>query len=296
VQACTRRRWLGLALSLAAGSARAEGGGALQAREVAVPNAGRFGRKCLVLRPAHVPESEPLPLLVLLHGLGETGSEALGIHAWYDRYGLPQAYARLSAPPIVRTLPHERYLSDARLAELNRELADTPFRDVALVCPFTPNVLGSSPSAPLLDRYADYIEQSLLGAVRQQTACLTGSVHLGLDGVSLGGYVALELFLRKPQLFGVIGCMQGAFGLSLAEVYARRIAELTAEVGPRAIHLTTTSFDPFRAAMVRLATRLLERGIPRTLTLADGPHDQRYLREAGTLEMLHFQARALHSG
>jgi hypothetical protein len=48
--------------------------------------------------------------------------------------------------------------------------------------------------------------------------------------------------------------------------------------------------------MQRLATRLAERGVSVTLTLAEGPHDQRFLREVGTLEMLLFQARALRGG
>jgi enterochelin esterase-like enzyme len=292
----TRRALFSLPFALTARSTRAAGPDVLGARELEVPKPGPFGRKCLLLRPSQVAEDVPLPLLVLLHGLGETSSEALGIRAWYDRYGLPQAYQRLLTPPVLRTLPRERYFSDARLDEINRELAQAPFQHLALVCPFTPNVFQKHPSAPFLDRYADYLEQALLPAVRAATPTLepAGAAHTGLDGVSLGGYVAFEVFLRKPQVFGVVGCMQGAFGMALAEVYARRAAEVTAHYGPRAIHLTTSSYDPFRDATQRLATRLSEREVSATLTLAAGPHDQRFLRELGTLEMLLFQARTLH--
>ncbi len=289
----TRRHWLSLALALAAKRAGAAEP-MLAARQLTLTNAGRFGQKCLLLRPTRVPESVALPLLVLFHGLGETESEALGIHAWFDRYGLPQAYQRLCAPPVLRTLPQQRYLSDERLQEINQELSATPLPDVALVCPFTPNVLGKSPSSPVLDGYAKYIEQVVLPAVRAATPIQDGSAHLGLDGVSLGGYVALEVFSRKPELFGVVGSMQGAFGAQLAEVYARRIAEASSKFGPRRVHVTTSSFDPFRDAAQRLAQRLGERGVNTTLTLAAGPHDQTFLREAGSLEMLLFQARALH--
>jgi enterochelin esterase-like enzyme len=265
----------------------------LAARELSLPGAGKFGEKCLILRPTRLPESVPLPLLLLFHGLGETESEALGIHAWQDRYGLPEAYARLAAPPVARTLATKRYLSDQRLSEINRELAAAPFPDLNLVCAFTPNPFKVNPSAPLLDRYAAYIEQALLPAVRAALPSLAGPQHLGVDGVSLGGYVALEIFLRKPELFGVVGTMQGAFGKALAEVYARRIAEAVTKVGPRVVHVTTTTFDPFREAALLLARRLKERGLNATLTLAEGPHDQTFLREAGTLEMLLFQAKAL---
>ena len=289
----SRRHWLALAALGLTKPARADGA-PLSARELSIEGAGRFGQKCLLLRPTRVSEEEPLPLLVLFHGLGETGNEALGIHAWYQRYGLPEAYQRLSAPPVVRTLPQQRYLSDQRLEQINRELAVAPFPDLAIVCPFTPNVLGKDPSSPVLDRYAEYIEHALLPAVRAACATQGGAARLGVDGVSLGGYVALEVFSRKPELFGVLGSMQGAFGAQLAEAYARRIAEASAKFGPRRVHVATSSYDPFRAAAQRLAQRLGERGVSYTFTLADGPHDQTFLREAGTLEVLLFQARALH--
>ena len=293
----TRRQFALAVATVSAGSRRAYADAPLlSAREVAVPGAGRFGSKCLLLRPTRAPAATPLPLLVLFHGLGETDREALGIHAWQDRYGLPEAYARLVAPPVARTLPNKRYLSDARLAEINADLARAELPDVNIVCPFTPNVMKENPSAPVLDRYAQYLDRALLPAVRSAVPTSTGAEHTGVDGVSLGGYVALEIFLRKPELFGVVGTMQGAFGKQLAEVYARRVAEVAAKFGPRRVHVTTSTFDPFREASQLLAQRLTERNLDATLTLAEGPHDQTFLREAGSLEMLLFQARALSAG
>jgi predicted esterase len=241
-----------------------------------------------------VPETTALPLLVLFHGLGETGSEALGIRAWFDRYGLPEAYARLSSPPVERTLMRERYLTDERLLELNRELYARPFPDLALVCPFTPNVFKKQPSAPFLDRYADYIEQSVLPAVREATPMLAGAEHCGVAGVSLGGYVALEVFLRKPRLFAALSGVQPAFSVAAVEQYASRLGALkTLGVEPR-IQLVTSTLDPFRDATQRLAKRLAERSVNATSLCPTGPHDQRFLREVGTLEMLLFQARSVH--
>ncbi|MEI9938022.1 MAG: alpha/beta hydrolase-fold protein [Pseudomonadota bacterium] len=291
----TRRRWLAAAFSLLTRPAWAGVGAPLIARELTVPNPGKFGRKWLLLWPARVPETEALPLVVLFHGLGETGSEALGIRAWYERYGLPQAYARLSSPPVERTLPRERYLTDARLLELNRELAARPFLDLALVCPFTPNVFERHPSAPFLDRYADYVEQQLLPAVRAATPTPAGRAHFGVAGVSLGGYVALEIFLRKPRLFSTLSCVQPALSSAAAEHYAKDLSELSAAEGAPAIQLMTSSFDPFRDATLRLAKRLSERGVSATVASPTGPHDQRFLREVATLEMLLFQARALRA-
>lgn len=290
----TRRRWLASALWSLAAPARAGEPGPLSLRELVLPKPGKFGQKCLLLRPARAPESALLPLLVLFHGLGETGSEALGIRAWFDRYGLPDAYARLSSPPIERTLPRERYLTDARLTELNRELSARPFPDVALVCPFTPNVFKKHPSAPFLDSYADYIEQTLLPAVREATPILAGAEHCGVAGVSLGGYVALEVFLRKSALFGALSGVQPAFSVAAVERYAQRLAALkTPRQEPR-IQFVTSTLDPFRDATQRLAKRLVERDVAVTSSCPTGPHDQRFLREVGTLEMLLFQARSVH--
>jgi len=290
----TNRGWLASALSLLAASGSGAQSAPLGVRELALPNPGRFGRKCLLLRPTRADETEPLPLLVLFHGLAETSRESLGIRAWFDRYGLPEAYARLSAPPVERTLPRERYLTDERLLELNQELHERPFPDVAMVCPFTPNVFKQHPSAPVLDRYADYIEQTVLPAVRAATPVLTGPGHCGVSGVSLGGYVALELFLRKPESFAALSGVQPALSVAAVESYLRRFAALPSLDVPRRLQFLTSTLDPFRDASLRLARRLVERGLTVTSSCPVGPHDQRFLREVGTLEMLLFQARALH--
>jgi enterochelin esterase-like enzyme len=155
-------------------------------------------------------------------------------------------------------------------------------------------VFKHRPSAPFLDRYADYIERALLPAVRGATPTRIGFEHCGVAGVSLGGYVALEVFLRKPGLFAALGCVQAALSSAAAESYALRLAELCAARGPRAIQLVTSSTDPFRDATQRLSKRLSERGLSVTLRDPIGPHDQRFLREVATLEMLLFQARTLH--
>jgi len=212
-----------------------------------------------------VPASKALPLLVLLHGLGETDDESRGIHAWANLYGLLDAYERL---PLAVS-------------------------DLAIVCPFTPNPFKREHSGGLLDGYADYLERKLLPAVRAATPIRDGAASLGIDGVSLGGYVSIELFLRKPELFGVVGSLQGAFGVTLAEYYAKRVAEAVSKVGPRSIHVATSTNDPFRAAAERLAARLAERAVPATLSVLPGPHDQVFLREFGAFSTLCYQATAL---
>lgn len=253
----------------------------------------RIARRAMLLVPKHLPAGTKLPLLVLLHGLGETGNELLGIHAWADRYGLAKAYERLRHPPLSRTLPKQRYLTDAHLAELNQSLSRRPFSGVVMACPVTPNPHAVPPAARTLDRYADWIADTLLPAVRQRAPVLDGAAHTGLDGCSLGGYVGLEVFLRRPELFGTLGGVQAAMGSAAARRYARRIAGAIQRVGPRPIHVETSTGDPFRKANKLLATELDRLGVPNVFQQLPGPHNQPFLREIGTLEMLLWHDRQL---
>src|SRR6185369_3708072 len=86
-------------------------------RELEVPGE-KLARRCLLLVPS-APEATRR-VVVLFHGLAETSSEAVGVRAWADRYGLVAAAGRLSNPPVGRTVTQPVLLPDARLSELNR--------------------------------------------------------------------------------------------------------------------------------------------------------------------------------
>jgi hypothetical protein len=260
----------------------------LEERELEVPGE-RLARRCLLLLPKAPTGRERL--LVLFHGLGETVSQSLGMRAFADRYGLLAAHARLSRPPVTRTLSDAKYLTDERLAALNHELGVAPFRGLALACPFTPNVFRQPSTAVALDRYAAWVVDGLLPAVTKELG--RPGVAPGVDGVSLGGYVSLEVFLRRPEAFAAVGTTQGAFRAPLADVYAARFAKAFEKVGPRPVRVGTSGWDSGRAASERLSRLLGERGIPTTLSVPPGPHDQRWLREVGSLELLHHYDRIL---
>lgn len=68
----------------------------LELRDVSLPGAGK---RMVLLVPTHLPPGARVPLLVLHHGLGETGDARMGSYAWVERYGLAEAYARLRRPP-----------------------------------------------------------------------------------------------------------------------------------------------------------------------------------------------------
>ncbi len=255
----------------------------------------QLARRALLLVPKNVKPGVPLRLVVLLHGLGETGNEELGIHAWGDRYGLVTSYDRLVAPPLARTMPKLRYLTDDYLATLNASLEQRPFEPLAMVCPVTPNPYKPGPADRVIDRYADWLEKTLLPAVREKVSIGPSSTHVGLDGCSLGGFVGVELFLRRPELFATFGGVQAAFSAPAALRYAERIAAAIARVGPRPLRFGTSSEDPYRKANEVLSKRLHELSVPNVFSMTPGPHNQPWLREIGTLDMLLWHERQLGS-
>ncbi len=265
----------------------------LEIHDLVLSGDPKIARRSLLLMPKHLPKGTRVPLLILLHGLGETGNELLGIHAWGERYGLVSSYERLRRAPVERVFPKLRYLTDEHQARLNKSLEKKPFAGLCLVCPVTPNPYKVGPAERTLDRYTEWIADTLLPAVRERAPVLTDPRSTGLDGCSLGGYVGVEVFLRRPELFGSFGGIQSAFGVPLAQNYADRIAAAIRRVGPRAIRVATSSGDPYRRANEALSQRLDELGVPNVLSVLPGPHNQPWLREIGTLELLRFHDRQL---
>ena len=90
--------------------------------------------------------------------------------------------------------------------------------------------------------------------------------------------------------------MQGAWGAAQGRRYAERLGEVLARVGPRPIHIESSEGDPYREPNRALSRRLGELGVPHTLLVPPGPHDQPWLREVGTLEMLLWHDRELNRG
>jgi hypothetical protein len=254
-------------------------------RDLAVEGDRALGRRFTLLVPRHLGAGQRVPLLVLLHGLGETGDERMGAFAWIERYGLGTSYDRLRRAPIARTAKRGDW-SDKRLAEVNALLAAQAFRGLAIACPFTPNVNKQPNPGAALDGYARWLTEVVIPRARKEAPVFVDAARTSLDGCSLGGYVGIEVFLRRPEAFGAWGAVQAAFGAHRAPAYAERLARALAAVGPRAIHLETSSGDPFKEANVTLSKALEKQRIAHELQVLPGPHDQPWLREAGTIEML----------
>lgn len=263
----------------------------LEAIDLKLDGDPKLARRALVLVPKR--RESRRSLLILLHGLGETGSELLGIHAWSERYGLVRAYERLSNPPVSPERPRLGYLTSERAEQINSTLAKHPFTGPVLVCPVTPNPYRNN-RTQLLDAYARWLGDVLIPGVRQRLGLDEAPLRVGLDGCSLGGYVGLEVMLRRPELFDSFGVVQAAIGEASAPSYAKQLAAAVARVGPRPLHIETSKLDPYHQPCRRLSEELSALGVPNQFRLVPGPHDQPWLREVGSLEMLLWHDRQLN--
>jgi iron(III)-salmochelin esterase len=278
-----RRQFLAaLAACLVSRRARADGGRDLDVRELTV--AGGAGSRTFTLCvPTHLAANERVPLAVLLHGLAETADERLGAHAWVDRYGLVDAYERLRRPPVQRLSRRDDWGPTA-LSDVNAQLGARPFRGLVVACPFMPNIEIGRPGA--LDGYARWIVETVIPRARAEAPTIESAQSTTIGGCSLGGHFSLEVFLRRPEAFGGWSGVQTAIGVGAAEWWAQRIARVLGEQGPRDLFLETSAGDPFRPANEALAASLTKRNVAREVRLLPGPHDQPWLRESGTLELL----------
>jgi enterochelin esterase-like enzyme len=227
----------------------------LDVREIVVD--GEVSRRFVLGVPRHLEAGERVPLLVLLHGLGETGDERTGAWAWFERYGLGTSYDRLRA--------------------------STPFRGLVLACPYMPNLPIANPAA--LDAYARWVALTVVPRARAEGPALGDPRSTYLGGCSLGGHFSLEAFLRRREAFGAWGGVQTAIGEAAATRYAARLAAATAPAGAPLL-IETSSADPFRAANRALAEALTRSGVANTFVELPGPHDQHWLRQSGTARML----------
>lgn len=258
-----------------------------------LPGDPKIARRAVVLVPRHLTKKERVPLLVLLHGLAETVDEEMGAYAWVKRYGAAEGYAHLRAPATITRDGLGKMATDERCAEIRTELSTRPFGGMVIACPYTPNIwkTGASVEAAI-DAHTQWIFDVLLPRLYAETPVLPGREHLGVDGVSLGGYASLGVGVRRAQELGSIGCVQAAISVAEAPSWADRLEKAFAK-GARPLHLMTSTLDVFRKPVEALDAALTARKVAHDFRLAIGPHDQPFLRGPGSLEMLLWHARQL---
>jgi predicted esterase len=233
---------------------------------------------------------EKAPLLIALHGRGEAGRglEA-GARGWRDDYHLDRAIARLEAPPL-RSDDLLGFTRPERLAELNASLASHPYAGLAVACPYTPIVADRSVegAAP----FAGFLRDKLIPAAGERLGAPAARERTGIDGVSMGGRLALLVGLSHPEVFGAVGALQPAIRPGEADWLAD-LAVAARDKARLSLRLVSSEDDPFLEAVRALGAALDKRGVEHRVVVTPGPHDYAWNRGPGGYEMLLWHERVL---
>ena len=139
-------------------------------------------------------------------------------------------------------------------------------------------------SWPAIAAYGDWVAGPLLAAVRAAVP-VASPTDAGIDGVSLGGRMALEVGLSHREAFASVGAIQPA-----VRGHVEAIAALVS--GAPQLRLLSSDDDPFLRATRQLSEAWTARGVEHELLITPGAHDYAFNRGPGSIELLFFHDRA----
>lgn len=217
-------------------------------------------------------------VLVLFPGLGEARrGESFAIWGFWNDYRLDVTLDRLRD---VELAVHDvRTWSEAsRAARIETQLRAHPFADLAILSVAIPAPpYRVTPFAAVRARV-----HLFLAEVRNHCPNYDGApAHTHIDGISLGGWFALEGAAASNR-FAYVGATQAA-------IRGREVALTTALRANRTIRhlrILTSDRDPYRPMLMRFSESLhaLHRG--HEFDVVEGPHSYEFNRGAGGMEIL----------
>jgi hypothetical protein len=252
--------------------------------------------RAVLLIPSWGAPAARYPLLVALHGRGEAmKAPADGAMAWPRDYALVRAYDRIRAPPLT-PMDYEGLVEPARLSETNASLFERPFGGLVVACPYLPD-LRSAATADVAP-FARFVLDVLVPAARAQAPVLPAPESTGIDGVSLGGILALRIGLAAPDRFAAVGALQPA--LANAPIDPDPLTALALAARARRpdlkLRLVTSHDDYFHDPVVAQSRAWTAAGVSHELADLPGPHDYVFNRGPGSLELLLWHDRVLARG
>jgi enterochelin esterase-like enzyme len=241
--------------------------------------------------PIPTEPGEKLPVVVALHGKGESvlGPQR-GYAAWVERYGLRRAYESLLSG-VLSPASYGGLVRDAELTARNDDLRRRAYQGVLVIGVYTPDIRAVQGEAGV-ERFATWLARELLPQVHKAFPfASTAPRQVGIDGVSLGGALALEVGLRFPDVFGSVGALQPA--ISGREPAFAELADRARRTRPQALRLMSSDGDPYLVSTRRLSAELRTRRISHDLVVTPGGHDYAFNRGPGAIELLRFHDLAL---
>ncbi len=237
----------------------------------------------------HVVVVEPVPLaratrvVIALHGRGEALKDgAHGAWGWPSDYALLEAVERLHAPPLTKG-DYGGFVTDEHLSIRNRGLSTRSYEGLCVVCPHVGDV---DPHGPFVTTLASFILGELIPRVERELGIRLSKKGLGIDGVSMGGSLALRVGLLHPDRFSSVGAIQPAISASQRTDLTELAVRARARQPSLSLRLLTSDADYFRSAIEAQSLAWTEARISHDMLVLPGPHDYAFNRGPGSLELL----------
>jgi enterochelin esterase-like enzyme len=249
--------------------------------------------RAAIVMPVDPPPDAKFPVLFALHGRGEAVKPpAAGALGWPRDYELVRAIGRVSNPPLTRD-DFEGFVDPQRLTAMNVALGAHPYEGLIVVCPHVPD-MGPN-DAESVRNVSKLTIETLLPRVRRELPAIATPEATGIDGVSMGGALALRVGLAHPEAFGAVGVLQAAIG----EDHVQELTELArAAIVKRPslkLRLVTSHEDYFHDAIASLSASWKAARVPHDFADLPGPHDYAFNRGPGSIELLTWYDRALRA-
>lgn len=247
--------------------------------------------RAVAIVPAWTSPDEKLPMLFTLHGRGEAHKgPSLGVMGWPKDYALLRAIERVCAPPLTVN-DFEGMVEPKRLAMHNDALGRRSFAGLVIVCPYSPDVDLRKPKE--IRAYSEYFMGTVLPKAKRELPVLGTPPSIGIDGVSLGGALALRIGLGNADAFGTVGSLQAAIGEDQVGDFTD-LARAARTKNPRVLlRLLTSDKDYFRKAIGSTSAAWRAAGVAHDFDEVPGVHDYPFNRGPGALEMLLWHDRLL---
>jgi hypothetical protein len=247
--------------------------------------------RAAVVVPAWGDSAARFPVLIALHGRGEAlKTPAEGAMGWPRDYAMIRAIDRLRAPPL-RDADYQGFVDRPRMAANNASLSVRPFAGIIVACPWLPDFHPAV--AADISAYSHFVTDTLTSRVFRETPALGTPDSTGIDGVSLGGVIALRIGLSCPECFGAVGGIQPAITEGQNAEWTALAQTARARRTALKLRLLTSREDYFRTAIVSLSQAWTSAGVGHDLVDVPGPHDYVFNRGPGSIELLLWHDRVL---
>lgn len=245
----------------------------------------------LVRVPVHT-ASTRLPALVLLHGRGEAQkSPKRGARGFVDDYGLEAVWQWLDGKPGARTPPPglpSRYRQGVE-ADLDR----APFSAMVLVMPYLPDRFRGSEAFVNAPEYARQITE-LVTRIKADLPVRQDRGGWALDGISLGGRVAMVCMAELTPHFAAFGSVQAAIDERELTVFADVLARARTLDANLRFTLATSDQDYFRLVLEHYRAALIARSLEHEWVVLPGDHSYAFNRGPGVTHLLLTYDRWFH--